>query len=152
MQISTTEEAAQTRHPTGKQALYPPRGEWHREVWPRYLQWPTRLKLSRQAVLSRVHGSVGGSERVVVRRYIDALVEVLDDIVPSVRIVADLFSPQIIAATRPSLVNHLIANAAAAESFALSVKYLSAVELLVGSQCRPSSGSRLFRVYLQVEA
>lgn len=138
MQISTAEETAQAWHAACKQALYSPRGERHGKIWPRYFEGPSGLKLSCGAVFLCVHGSVGGSERVVVRRYIDALVEVLHNIVPLVGMVADLLSPEIIAAARAALVNHLIANAATAESLALSIQDLSAVELLVGKVSYPA--------------
>jgi hypothetical protein len=136
MQIPTAEETAQAWHAAGEQALYSPGREGHGEVGPRYSQRPSRLKVSRRAVFSRVYGSVGGSERVVVRRHIDALVEVPDNVIPLVGRVADLLSPEVVAAARAPLVNHLIADAAAAESLALSIKDLSAVKLLISSQCR----------------
>lgn len=136
MQIPTAEETTQSWHATCKQRLYPPRRPRHSEIRPGYPQRPSPLELSCRAVFLSVHRSVGGSERVVVRRYIDALVEVPHDIVPLVSWVADLLSPKIVATARASLVNHLIADAAAAESFALRIQDLSVVELLGGSQCR----------------
>ena len=121
MQISTAEETAQARHAAGKQALYPPRRPRHGKIWPGHLQRPSRLKLSCRAVFFCIHRCVGGSERVVVRRYIHALIEIPDNVIPLVGRVIHLLSPQVIAAARASLVNHLVADAAAAESFALSI-------------------------------
>jgi hypothetical protein len=66
----------------------------------------------------------------------DTFVEELDNVIPLVRRVVDLLGPKVIAAASASLVDHLIANTAAAESFALGVSDLPIVKLLLGSQCR----------------
>lgn len=61
----------------------------------------------------------------------DALVKVLAHVFPSVGRIVDLGCPKIVAASRSTLIDHLVADADAAKAFALSILDDSTLELLL---------------------
>lgn len=64
---------------------------------------------------------ISGPKRIVVRRYVNGLVKEVLYVVPFEIIVANFCSPTVVAASGSSLVDHLVANTAAANRLALGI-------------------------------
>lgn len=64
---------------------------------------------------------VFGPKRIIVRRYVNGLVEKVLYVVPFEIIVANFCSPTVVAASGSSLIDHLVANTAAASGLALGI-------------------------------
>lgn len=119
MEFTIAEETRQARHSAGEKTLKTPRRKGHREVRPRDLQWARFMSALRYNILS--NRRVFGPKRVVVRRHVNALVEEVLYVVPFEIIIANFFSPAVVAASGSSLIDHLVANTAAANGLALGI-------------------------------